>query len=245
MTRISLVALLVAATLPFATGCATKKYVRNETAPTINKVNELDDLTAKNTRDIKDVDTRAQQGITQVNEKTAAADQKAMSAGQAAQTAQQLASTAANGVNSLTNTVANLDNYRAVTETTVHFGFDKADLTPKARKALDQLAVDIPNAKHWILVIDGNTDSVGPASYNYQLSQRRADAVIHYLATKYSVPAHKIYLIGLGEDKPAAPNTSSKGRAENRRVDVKLMTNMAESPAAAQASPQQAAPPQQ
>jgi outer membrane protein OmpA-like peptidoglycan-associated protein len=239
MTRISLVAVLVAATLSFATGCATKKYVRNETAPTINKVNELDELTAKNTRDIKDVDTRAQQGITQVNEKTAAADQKAAAAGQQAQQAQQLASTAANGVNSLTNTVANLDNYRPVTEVAVHFGFDKYNLTPQARKALDQLGAEIPNAQHWILVVDGNTDSVGPADYNYGLSQRRADSVINYLAQKYNVPAYRIYLIGLGKDKPAAPNKSAKGRAENRRVDVKLMTNAAATGTAAQATPPQ------
>ena len=57
---------LIAASLPLSLGCATKNYVRNETAPTINKVNELDDLTAKNTRDIRDVDSRAQQGIQSV-----------------------------------------------------------------------------------------------------------------------------------------------------------------------------------
>ena len=74
-------------------------------------------------------------------------------------------------------------------------------------------------------MVDGNTDSVGPADYNYQLSQFRADAVINYLVTKYNVPAYKIYLIGLGKDKPAAANANPKGRAENRRVDVRLMTN--------------------
>jgi OOP family OmpA-OmpF porin len=216
-------------------GCASKKYVRNETAPTIEKVNELDDLTAKNSRDIKDVDTRAQQGIQQVNAKTAEVDQKAAAAGQQADKAQLAATQAANGVNTLTTAVANLDNYKPVVETTVHFGFDKYNLTPKAKKALDQLGAEIPNAKHFIIVVDGNTDSVGPADYNYVLSQRRADSVINYLATKYNVPAHKIYVIGLGKDKPTAPNQSSKGRAENRRVDVRLMTNMEQGSTSAQA----------
>ncbi len=238
MTRISLVAVVVAASLSVATGCATKKYVRNETAPTINKINELDELTAKNTRDIKDVDARAQQGIQTANEKSAQADQKAAAASQSAQQAQQVASNASTGVTSLTNVVANLDNYHPVAETTVHFAFDKANLTTKARKALDQLAAEIPNAKHWILVIDGNTDAVGPAGYNYLLSQRRADAVIQYLASKHGVSAHQIYVVGLGKDKPVATNQSVQGRAENRRVGVRLMTNQVESGGtAAQAAP--------
>ena len=224
MKRLTLYAVLAVLGMVPA-GCATKNYVRNETAPTINKVDELDDLTAKNSRDLRDVDSRAQQGIQQVNSASAAADQKAMQADQAAQQANQAAQQASNRATSLSNTVANLDNYRSLVDTTVHFGFDKSDLTPKAKKALDQLGTEISNAKGYIVVVDGNTDSTGPADYNYQLSQRRADAVIQYLATKYSVPAYKIYLIGLGKDKPAAPNSTAKGRAENRRVDVKLMTN--------------------
>jgi outer membrane protein OmpA-like peptidoglycan-associated protein len=73
--------------------------------------------------------------------------------------------------------------------------------------------------------VEGSTDSVGDANYNYNLSQRRASAVIQYLASKYNVPANKIYVIGLGKDKPLEKNNSSKGRAENRRVDVRLMSN--------------------
>jgi OmpA-OmpF porin, OOP family len=234
MRSVSLFAVLAIFSV-VSVGCASKKYVRNETAPTIEKVNELDDLTAKNSRDIKDVDTRAQQGVQQVNAKTAEVDQKAAAAGQRADKAQLAATQAANGVNALTTAVANLDNYKPVVETTVHFGFDKYNLTPKAKKALDQLGAEIPNAKHFIIVVDGNTDSVGPADYNYVLSQRRADSVINYLATQYNVPAHKIYVIGLGKDKPTVPNQSSKGRAENRRVDVRLMTNMEQGSTSAQA----------
>ncbi len=66
---------------------------------------------------------------------------------------------------------------------------------------------------------------MGSADYNYDLSQRRANSVIQYLATKYNVPAHKIYVIGLGKDKPVESNKTSTGRADNRRVDVRLMTN--------------------
>jgi len=218
-------------------GCATKNYVRNETAPTITKVNELDDLTAKNTTAIKDVDTRSQQGIQQVNAQANAADQKATTARQQADKAQTAANQASNGVSSLANTVANLDNYKPVADTAVHFGFDKYSLTKDAKKSLDDLAGRIPNVKGYIVVVDGNTDSVGPAGYNYVLSQRRADAVINYLVAKYEVPAHKIFLIGLGKDKPEVPNNSAKGRAENRRVDVHLMSNLEAGSNSAQVQP--------
>jgi OmpA-OmpF porin, OOP family len=243
MNRIALLAAVAATSLSFSVGCASKNYVRNETTPTINKVNELDELTAKTTKDIRDLDTRAQQGIQGVNTKAGEADQKAQAAGKTADEANTLAMNASNRVTSLTNQVINLDQYKPVVETQVHFGFDKYHLTPKAQAALDQLGAEIPNAKHFIVVVDGNTDSVGSADYNYKLSQRRADEVIQYLASKYQVPAHKIYVIGLGKDKPLAENKNGKGRAENRRVDVRLMTNVVDqnNPTSAQntAQPQQ------
>jgi outer membrane protein OmpA-like peptidoglycan-associated protein len=224
MNRTSLV-ICLAASMVASVGCSTKKYVKSQTTPLINKTNELDDLTAKNTRDIKDVDARAQSGIQGVNAKTAEADQKAQSASQNAQQAQQMADAANGRVGVLTNTVANLDNYHAVAETSVKFGFNKDNLTSKAKDALDQLAGQIASTKGYIIAIEGGTDSVGSPEYNYDLSQRRANSVIQYLATKYNVPAHKIYVIGLGKDKPVESNKTASGRADNRRVDVRLMTN--------------------
>jgi outer membrane protein OmpA-like peptidoglycan-associated protein len=224
MTRTSLVICLAASMLA-TVGCASKNYVKQTTTPLINKTNELDDLTAKNSRDIKDVDARAQAGIQALNAKTAEVEQKAQAAGQNAATAQQIADAANNRVGVLTNTVANLDNYRPVAETSVKFGFNRDNLTPKAKEALDQIAGTISSTKGYIITLEGGTDSVGPAEYNYDLSQRRANSVIQYLASKYQVPAHKIYVIGLGKDKPVETNKTSAGRADNRRVDVRLMTN--------------------
>jgi len=206
-------------------GCSSKNYVKQQTTPLINKTNELDDLTAKNTKDIKDVDARVQAGLAAVNAKTADVEQKAQAAGQTATSAQQTADAANTRVGALTNTVANLDNYHPVAETSVKFGFNKDVLTPKAMQALDQLASSIASTKGYIIALEGGTDSVGPADYNYDLSQRRANSVIQYLASKYNVPAHKIYVIGLGKDKPVETNKTSVGRADNRRVDVRLMTN--------------------
>jgi OmpA-OmpF porin, OOP family len=224
MNRTSL-AILLAGSMIATVGCSTKNYVKQQTTPLINKTNELDDLTAKNSRDIKDVDARAQAGIQAVNAKTTEVEQKAQSAGQTAASAQQVADAANSRVGVLTNTVANLDNYHPVAETSVKFGFNKDNLTPKAKEALDQLAGSISSTKGYIIALEGGTDSVGPADYNYDLSQRRANAVIQYLASKHSVPAHKIYVIGLGKDKPVETNKTASGRADNRRVDVRLMTN--------------------
>src|SRR2546429_7212410 len=242
MNRISLTVLLVAS-MAATIGCSSKNYVRQETTPLINKTNELDDLTAKNSRDIKDVDARAQAAIQTVTAKAAEVDQKAQSASQQAAQAQTLADNAVHRVDRLQNTVANLDNYHVVTETSVHFGFNKDNLTKKAQDALDQLATDVANAKGYIITVEGGTDSVGSAEYNYGLSERRADSVIQYLASKHNIPAHKIYLVGLGKDKPVEDNKSREGRAKNRRVDVRLMTNTAEGSTPAQQQAPATAPP--
>ena len=241
MNRISLTVLLVAS-MAATIGCSSKNYVRQETTPLINKTNELDDLTAKNSRDIKDVDARAQAAIQTVTAKAAEVDQKAQSASQQAAQAQTLADNAVHRVDRLQNTVANLDNYHVVTETSVHFGFNKDNLTKKAQEALDQLATDVANAKGYIITVEGGTDSVGSQDYNYDLSERRADSVIQYLASKHSIPAHKVYLVGLGKDKPVESNKTREGRAKNRRVDVRLMTNTGETTAPAQQQPTAANP---
>jgi OmpA-OmpF porin, OOP family len=233
--RSQLLVLLAGAVLALNTGCATKNYVRKQTEPIIDKSNELDALTAKNTNAIKDVDARAQSGIQGVNDKALAADKKASDARGIADQAQIVATQANSRADALTSQVANLDNYRPVVETSVHFGFNKANLTSKAKEALDQLAADVPNTKGYIVVVEGDTDSVGSSAYNYGLSERRAEAVVQYLSQK-NIPPHKIYVIGLGKDKSVESNKTSAGRAKNRRVDVRLMTNVAgqESPSSAQ-----------
>jgi OmpA-OmpF porin, OOP family len=226
MNRASLAIALVAS-MAATVGCASKNYVKQQTTPIINKTNELDDLTAQNTKAIKDVDARAQAGIQDVNNRAAAADQKAQAAGQQAAQAQQLADNAVHRVGVLSDAVANLDNYKLVGEASVHFGFDRDFLTKQAKDELDKLAANVPNTKGYIITVEGATDSTGPADYNYGLSERRADSVIQYLSAKYNIPAHKIYLIGLGKDKPVEPNKTREGRAANRRVDIKLMSNSA------------------
>lgn len=212
--------------LAFA-GCATKNYVRTQTTPLIQHTNELEDQTAANHRSIQDVDSRATQGIQQAQEAANTADQKAVTANQAATQAQQSAQEAMNHADTLASVVSNLDTYRQVADTSVHFAFNKATLTRKDKADLDNFATQLGNTKSYILELTGGTDSTGSAAYNYQLSERRAETVAQYLAAKYNVPAHKFYLIGIGKDKTeeVASNRTAKGRAENRRVEVQLLSN--------------------
>jgi len=222
--------------LVLTTGCSTKNYVRSQTGPLIQQTNDLDAKTAQDHRTITDTDQRAQAGIANAQTAAAAADQHAQSAGQSADTANQSAQEAVKRVDSLTGVVANLDNYKQLADVSVTFGFDRSKLTPADKAQLDAMASSLTTARGYILAVTGGTDSVGDAQYNYQLSNRRADAVVNYLQTKYNIAPHKFYLIGIGKDDPIADNASSAGRAHNRRVDVKLMSNMAQQ-SATQATP--------
>ena len=220
-----------AVALSLLTGCSTKNYVRSQTAPLIQQTNQLDSKTAQDHRDITDTDQRAQAGIAKADAAASAADQHAAAAGQAADTAGQSAQEAVNRVDTLQGVVANLDNYKPLSDVSVTFGFDKSVLTAADRAQLDEVATSLSSARGYILEVTGGTDSVGDAQYNYQLSQRRADAVVQYLSTKYSIPPHKFYLIGIGKDDAVADNKTAAGRAQNRRVEVKLMSNMSQSAA--------------
>jgi OmpA-OmpF porin, OOP family len=216
-----------------STGCSTKNYVRSQTAPIVQQTNDLDAKTAADHRNIVDTDARAQKGIAEAQGAADTADQHALAAGQAADAAGKSAQEAYNRVDSLTGVVANLDNYKPVTDVSVTFGFDKSVLTADDKKQLDEFASHLAGQRNYILELTGGTDSVGDANYNYQLSQRRADTVANYLSTNYNIPPHKFYLIGIGKDQQVASDSTAAGRAKNRRVQIKLMTNMTNQPTTA------------
>jgi outer membrane protein OmpA-like peptidoglycan-associated protein len=210
------------------TGCATKNYVRTQTAPLVEHTDQLDARTAANNQQIHDVDSRAQSGISHSQGSADAANQNAQNASKAAGDAEIAATDVVHRADSLDSVVKGLDNYKPMANVTVNFGFDKAVLTADDRDQLDSFAAQLGSAKSYILEVTGGTDSTGPAQYNYELSQRRADAVVQYLASKYGIAAHRFYLIGIGKDKEVAPNTTAEGRKQNRRVDVQLLSNMSD-----------------
>jgi OOP family OmpA-OmpF porin len=212
--------------LLLTSGCSTKKYVKSQTAPLIQHTNELDDQTATNNRNLKNLDEKTTAGIGKAQSSADSAQQNAQQANTASSAAQQHAQEAVNRADSLASVVSNLDSYKQVAAASVTFGFDKSVLTRKDKDQLDQLATPLNTTKGYILEVTGGTDSVGSAEYNYDLSQRRAEAVVQYLASKYNVPAHKFYLIGIGKDKEVASNKTAEGRAQNRRVDIQVLSNM-------------------
>jgi outer membrane protein OmpA-like peptidoglycan-associated protein len=209
-------------------GCARKSYVRNQVVPIIEKVNRLDDETAKNTNEIKGVDGRSEQGVQALMARTDQVASQADTAGQQAAKAQQTADNASRQVAALSGAVSNLDKYSVVNQVSVHFALDRDTLTTEATKTLDELASQLSNTRNYIITVEGGTDSAGGKEYNYLLSDRRADTVMHYLAAKYNVPAFKIHVVGLGEDKPVAPNNTADGRAQNRRADVQMLSGAGE-----------------
>jgi outer membrane protein OmpA-like peptidoglycan-associated protein len=209
-----------------ATGCATKNYVRTQTTPLVEHTDQLDAKTSANNQQLHTVDENAQSGIKQAQGSADAANQNAQSASKSAADAETAAVDVVHRADTLDGVVKGLDNYHSLADVSVTFGFDKAVLTKDDKDQLDTFAAQLGNQKSYILEVTGGTDSTGPAQYNYDLNQRRADAVVQYLATKYSVAAHRFYLIGIGKDKEVAPNNTADGRKQNRRVEIQLLTNM-------------------
>lgn len=225
-----------------AGGCATKKYVRNTTAPIQAKVDQVGEQTAQNGQDIqktnsdvKSVDEKAQNGINGANEKAASADQHAAAADQHAATADQHAGDAMNKANQadskadramtdLRNVVANLDDYKLQTSATVPFKLNQYALSKSAKDDLDKLATDMQSDKRFFIAVEGYTDKTGTKEYNEALSKKRADTVVEYLVAKHDVPIYRIHMIGLADEKPVDEGHNREARAKNRRVEVKVFS---------------------
>lgn len=204
--------------LLMSTGCATKKYVRNQTEPIVEHTRQLDATTAKNQRDIQGVDQRAEKGIDAANGAADKAQHQADLASQQAEAAQ--AST-----NQLSGVVANIGNYKQVATASVNFGFGKWSLTPTEKQKLDTFASQIGNTQGYILALTGGTDTIGSKQYNFKLSQERAQTVERYLIAKYKIPPYKFYVIGMGKEDQVASDHTRAGRAKNRRVTIQLLTD--------------------
>jgi OmpA-OmpF porin, OOP family len=221
-----------------AGGCATKKYVRNTTAPIQAKVDQVGEQGSQNTQSINDtrnevkqVDEKAQSGISAAQERAATADQKAVAAdkraGEAmtqAQTATQMSQQNTQEINSLRGVIANIDDYKVGTTASVPFKFDKYSLTPEGQQELDKLANDVKSGKRFFIAVEGYADATGSQAYNEMLSRRRADAVVEYLVAKHDIPIYRIHMVGLGEQKPVDEAKNRAARAKNRRVEVKVFS---------------------
>jgi len=228
-----------------ASGCATKKYVRNTAAPIQAKVDQVGEQTNRNGQSIEDtrtqvkqVDEKAQSGIGAAQERASTADQHATAADQHAASADQHAGEAMNqatqaassadqanrGLDSLRQVVSNIDDYKLQSSVSVPFKFNQYALSPDARQDLDKLVDEVKSDKRFFIAVEGYTDNIGAKQYNEALSQRRADTVVQYLVAKHDIPIYRIHMIGLGDEKPVEEGRNRAARAKNRRVEVKVFT---------------------
>lgn len=220
----------------FAPACASKKYVRttvNERVSPIegratelesgvrglkdktdnleNQTNALDATTKKLQTDLSDLDERSSRGIEDAKEE---AKRQASLAKQ-----ESLAETA-----KVDGRVNKLDNWQEQQVVTINFKVNQATLTNESKTKLDSLVNEILGQNGYILEVKGFTDATGSVDANRKLSQLRAQSVFQYLVEK-DVPSYKINMVGVGEIKPISDNKTKSGRAENRRVEIRLLIN--------------------
>ncbi len=150
------------------------------------------------------------------------------SVGDAAKRAQASADHAQADADTANRRINGLDDYQVVQSVTVHFRPGSAVLSPEAKAAIDEAAarVQVENLKGWIVEVVGYADSTGNTERNRSLSERRSRAVINYLVTKYDLPLRRLVQpFGYGDQNPVATNATSEGRAQNRRVEIKVLVN--------------------
>ena len=206
---------------------ARKKYVQRQLTPIRDRVNELDDLTAENARQIKDVDARAQEGIRQADAKATLADQHATDAGNRAQQANQTALQASNRLNTVETVVGNIDQYKPATQTEIRFRSGQSGLSKKDKEALDDMTANLKDQKGYIIQVQGFS------SAGIQSSQTMANSVVRYLVEKNEIPVYRVFVLGMGNAK--VQSDDGKTRRGNR-VEISLMKNDVDQLASAQSN---------
>ena len=225
MKKVALVmpVVLLAVTLP---ACATKKYVNSS----VGEVNEKVGALSKSIEETQERTRQNEQKIQQVDEKygkqVAAVDEKAAAAGKSAATAQTTAERAVVRAEEVDKATKKLIFEVTLSEASGGFEFGKTELPEAARAQIDQLVskVKADGTRNVYVEIEGHTDNVGESAVNMRIGLERAEAVKRYLYEGHQVPLHKMSVISYGEDKPAAPNTTREGRAQNRRVVIRVLS---------------------
>ncbi len=203
---------------------ARKKYVARQTQPIRDRINELDELTASNTRAIKDTDARAQQGIQLASAKANEADQHAVEAGNKAQAAQQTAQQANTRLNTVEQVVTNIDQYQPAIQTEILFKPGQMVLSRNAKNALDEMARPLKNQRGYVVEVQGFSSGHGQPAI--ATSQKMAESVVRYLVLNHDIPVYRIYLVGMGNAPvPASASEAKPKRIVGGRVEVSLLKN--------------------
>ena len=204
---------------------ARKKYVQRQTAPIRDRINELDELTAANSKMIKDVDSRAQQGIQLASAKANEADQHAIDAGNRANAAQATAQQASTRLTTVEQVVTNIDQYQPSTQTEIRFRPGQTVLSKNAKDALDELATPLKTQRGYIVEVQGFSTGRGQAAISN--SQKMAESVVRYLVLNHDIPVYRIYLVGMG-NAPAPESTDETAKSKRiigGRVEISLLKN--------------------
>ena len=204
---------VVAIALGGTTACATKKFVRGE----VGQVNDKVDTLSKSVEENQER-TRTNEGrITEV-------DQKAVAAGQRAEEARAAADAVNTRADSIEKAAKRMVYEVVLSEDKGNFKFGQATMPDEAKAEIDELVNRLKNEPNGAFIeIEGHTDNVGAEPFNEQLGLERAENVKRYLYEQHQVPLHKINVISYGEDKPIAPNNTREGRAQNRRVVIRVL----------------------
>lgn len=182
----------------------------------------LEDRASTTEAKLTQVEQNAQRLSGQLDELAAVAN----TAKGGARAAQETADSAVAGVNATNDRISALDDYEPQTVLAVNFKSGSSMLSPDSKTKLDEVATKALNSKGYVLEVSGFADTTGSVARNRALSQRRADTVIRYLVENHSIPLRRIVTpYGYGETNPVAENNSRDGRAQNRRVEVKLLVN--------------------
>jgi peptidoglycan-associated lipoprotein len=210
-----------------STACATKKFVRTS----VGEVNEKVDSLGRSVEETQERTRRNEGRITEVDSKAQAAAQSAAAANTAASAANSAASAAHNAANEAGTKFDTMDkaNKRLVYEVVLsedqgNFKFGKTVLPDEAKAKIDQMVAQLKqDPKNIYLEIEGHTDSIGAKETNEKIGFALAENVKRYLYEQYQIPLHKMNVISYGKDKPIAPNKTREGRAQNRRVVIKVL----------------------
>jgi outer membrane protein OmpA-like peptidoglycan-associated protein len=200
---------------------ARKKYVNRQLEPIRGRVNELDELTAKNSKMIADVDSRATEGIRQAMSKANDADSHAVDAGNRANQAQQTAQQANTKIGNVETAVNKIDQYQPVTQAEIRVRPGAVVLSKKAKEALDEMANPLKDQRGYIIEVQGFSAGRGAAAI--QNSRQMAENVVRYLVLNDNIPVYRIYTVGMGN----APLEVDGKKVSTRggRVEVSLLKN--------------------
>jgi peptidoglycan-associated lipoprotein len=220
MRKPILVVSMFALTLAVAPACATKKFVRTEVGQVNDKVGTLGTSLEQTQERVRQAEGR----ITEVDTKAGAAQQSASQAQQAANSANEAASAVNTRADAIEAANRRLIYEVVLSEDQGKFKFGKTDLPDEAKSAIDAMVNNLKGQKSSVWVeIEGHTDNVGDKKFNEQLGLARAEAVKKYLYEQHQVPLHKMNVITYGEDRPATDNKTRDGRAQNRRVVIRVL----------------------